>query len=72
MNRRAKNPLSREERMLHRRCRAAFEEQDDEALMKLITCLCKLAEAEAKLGLTQQQSVEVVLRDDPASEGNAP
>lgn len=58
--------------MLHTRCQAAFDAQDDELLIKLITCLCKVTESQTRLGVTERQTVEVVLRGDPGTEVSAP
>lgn len=71
MSTKKKNLFSREIALLHRRARAACDAQDDEAFIKLVGCLCKVAETQIKMGSAQPDAVEVVLRGDPAAQEDA-
>ena len=71
MSAKRKNLFSREITQLHRRARAAYEAQDDDAFIKLVTCLCKVAEVQAKMGPAEPSAVEVVLRGDPGAQEDA-
>ena len=48
--------------MLHKRSRAAYEEQNDDLLIKIVGALCKVAESQAKLGMSDPEPVEVVFK----------
>ena len=71
MSAKRRNLFSREITLLHRRARSAYEAQDDETFIKLVTCLCKVAEAQSKMGPAEPSAVEVVLRGDPAAQEDA-
>ena len=71
MSAKKKNLFTREITLLHRRARAAYEAQDDEAFIKLVGCLCKVAETQAKVGPAEPEAVEIVLRGDPAAQEDA-
>ena len=62
MSMKKNNLFARELTMLHKRSRAAFNEQNDDLLIKIVTALCKVAESQAKLGLSDPEPVEVVFR----------
>ena len=62
MSRKTNNLFARELTMLHKRSRAAFDEQNDDLLIKIVGALCKVAESQAKLGLSDPEPVEVVFR----------
>ena len=71
MSAKKKNLFTREITLLHRRARAAYEAQDDDAFIKMENCLCKVAEAQAKMGPAEPEAVEIVLRGDPAAQEDA-
>ena len=71
MSAKKKNLFTREITLLHRRARAAYEAQDDDAFSKMANCLCKVAEAQAKMGPAEPEAVEIVLRGDPAAQEDA-
>ena len=58
--------------MLHKRSRAAYEEQNDDLLIKIVGALCKVAESQAKLGMGDPEPVEVVFKtaQDMQEEGS--
>ena len=58
--------------MLHKRSRAAYEEQNDDLLIKIVGALCKVAESQAKLGMSDPEPVEVVFKtaQDMQEEGS--
>ena len=60
---RRNNIFKKELAMLHKRSDAAFNEQNDDLLMKIVTTLCKVAESQAKLGLSDPEPMEVVFRE---------
>lgn len=60
MSMKKNNLFARELTMLHKRSRAAFDEQNDDLLIKIVTALCKVAESQVKLGLSDPEPVEVV------------
>lgn len=62
MSKKKNNLFARELTMLHKRSRAAFDEQNDDLLIKIVGTLCKVAESQAKLGLSDPEPVEVVFR----------
>ena len=58
--------------MLHKRSRAAYEEQNDDLLIKIVGALCKVAESQAKLGMSDPEPVELVFKtaQDMQEEGS--
>ena len=58
--------------MLHKRSRAAFEEQNDDLLIKIVGALCKVAESQAKLGLSDPEPVEVVFKTGQETQEEQP
>ena len=68
MTKKKRNIFEREVAMLHKRSRAAFSEQNDDLLMKIVATLCKVAESQAKLGMSDPEPVEVVFRGSDAEQ----
>lgn len=62
------NLFARELTMLHKRSRAAFDEKNDDLLIKIVGALCKVAESQAKMGLSDPEPVEVVFRAPDAGQ----
>lgn len=60
--------FKKELNMLHKRSRAAFDQQDDDLLIKIVNALCKVAESQAKLGVREQEPVEVVFKSPAEQE----
>jgi hypothetical protein len=60
-----KDIFTREIKHLRARGNAAYREKDDEMLLKIVSCLCKTVEVQAKLaGDGGEGPVEIVFRDD--------
>ena len=68
MSKRKNDLFKRELSMLHKRSRAAFDEQNDDLLIKIVGALCKVAESLAKLGPIDPEPVEVVFRAQDAGQ----
>ncbi|GEM_PF-5777144 len=50
---------------LKERGEAAYAQQNDELLIKFVNCICKAFETQDKLDPPEQESIELILKDEP-------